>query len=166
MFSIFSSTFNVIEWLAVTGLAQSVLIIVYIAFRVRSWRQASLALAYFLVLGLAFTLQFSLRLGDYEEAIRLMLWLCRTMGPLLCYLLVLQVAKGSDLPEPRQFWFLALAPLALISGFVIRHMTHVCTAGALLCPALFQWLQLLESISGGIAMLALFGHKNLFGVLR
>lgn len=166
MFSIFSSTFNVIEWLAVTGLAQSVLIIVYIVFRVRNWRQASLALAYFVVLGLAFTLQFSLRLEGYEEPIRLMLWLCRTLGPLLCYLLVLQVAKGADLPEPRQFWFLALAPLALIAGFAIRHLTHVCAADTLLCPGLFQWLQLLESISGGIAMLALFGHKNLFGVLR
>ncbi len=127
MCSIFASTFNVTEWLAVTGLAQSVLIIVYIVFRVRSWRQAALALAYFLMLGLAFTLQFSLRLEGYEEPIRLMLWLCRTLGPPLCYLLVLQVAKGADLPQPRQFWFLALAPLALVAGFAIRYMTHICT---------------------------------------
>jgi AraC-like DNA-binding protein len=166
MDSVFASTFNVVEWLAVTGLAQSVLIIVYIVFRVRNWRQASLALAYFLVLGLAFSFQFALRLEDYEQPIRLMLWLCRALGPPLCYLLVLQVAKGADLPEPRQFWILALAPLSLIAGFALRDMLHVCDKNALLCPGLFQWLQWLGSISGGIAMLALWAHKNLFGLLR
>ena len=170
MSSVFNNTFNVIEWLAVTGLTQSVLIIVYIVFRVRNWRQASLALAYFLVLGLAFGLQFSLRLEDYEEPIRLMLWACRALGPPLCYLLVLQVArrteKGADLPEPRQFWVLALMPLSLIAGFVIRDMAHVCDKNTLLCPGLFSWLQWLGSISGGLAMLALWGHKNLFSALR
>ena len=170
MSSVFTDTFNVIEWLAVTGLTQSVLIIVYIVFRVRNWRQASLALAYFLVLGLSFALQFSLRLEDYEEPLRLMLWVCRTLGPPLCYLLVLQVAqrtvKGADLPEPRQFWVLALMPLSLAAAFVIRDVAHVCDKEALLCPGLFLWLNWAGSISGGLAMLALWGHKNLFAALR
>ena len=166
MSSIFSSTFNVIEWLAVTGLTQSVLIIVYIVFRVKSWRQASLALAYFLVLGLAFGLQFSLRLETYEQPLRMALWLVRSMGPPLCYLLVLQIAKGADMPERRQFLVLGLVPLSLAAAYVIKDMTHVCDKNALLCPGLFLWLQWTGSISGGLAMLALWGHKNLFRMLK
>jgi len=167
MFSFFATTFSVVEWLAVTGLAQSVLIIVYIIFRVRSWRQASLALAYFAVLGLAFALQFSLRIGgDYEQPIRLMQWLCRALGPSLCYLLVLQVAKGSDLPTLPHFWVLALPPFSLAAIFMMQYMAQVCDKGAFLCPELFSWMQVMGSISGGVVMLALWGHKNLFGVLR
>lgn len=166
MFSIFSNTFSVIEWLAVTGLAQGVLILVYIILRVRKWRQASLALAYFFVLSLAFGLQFSLRLEDYEETIRMMLWLSRSMGPPLCYLLVLQIAEGVDMPGRRQFWILALVPLSLVIVFMMRNVTHACDAGDLLCPGVFVWLYWMGSIAGGVTMLALWGHKNLFAALR
>ena len=166
MSSIFSSTFSLIEWLTVTGLTQSIMIIVYIIFRVRNWKQASLALAYFSMLALTFGLQFSLRLEGYEQPIRLMLWASQALCPPLCYLLVLQVAKGADLPEPRQFWVLALMPVSLLAAFVIRDMVHVCDKNMLLCSGFFLWLQWLGSISGGIAMLALWGHKNLFSVLR
>lgn len=166
MSSILSSTFTVTEWMSMTGLSLSVLIIVYIVFRVRKWQQASLGLAYFLVMGLTFGLQFALRLEDYEEPIRLMLWLCRTFAPSLCYLLVLQVAKGADLPEPRQFWVLALPPLSLIAGFFIGHVLHVCDKSTFLCSGMFLWLQWLGAIAGGLVLLALWGHKNLFSVLR
>ena len=67
----YQATFSLIEWLALTGLAQSLLILVYIIFRVRNWRQASVALAYFTFLAFAFGLQFALRLDDYENYIRL-----------------------------------------------------------------------------------------------
>ncbi len=163
---IFTSTFSLIEWLALTGLAQSVLILVYIVFRVRNWRQASLALAYFLALGLAFGLQFSMRLEDYEYPIRLMLWLSRLLGPPLCYLLVLQVAKSGALPERRQFWVLALVPAVLLAGLAVRNFAHVCDGPDLLCQGLFSWLYWLGSLSGSIAMLALWGQKNLFTALR
>jgi AraC-like DNA-binding protein len=163
---LFTTTFSVIEWLTLTGLAQGVLILVYIMFRVRDWRQASLALAYFLALTLAFGLQFALRLEDYERIIRLMLWLCWSLGPPLCYLLVLQIAKGVDLPERRQFWMLAFVPASLLLAFMLRDFTQVCEGHSLLCSGLFAWLYWLGSIAGGIVMLALWGHKNLFGVLR
>ncbi len=164
--SIFENTFSVIEWLAITGFAQCVLIIVHIVFRVRDWKQASLALAYFFVLGLAFALQFSMRLHDYDQGIQLALWFMRVLGPLLCYLLVLQIAKGAGLPEGRQFLFLTLAPLSLLAGVVIDKTAGICTAGDTLCPSLFLWLQWLGAIAGGLAMLALWGHKNLFSTLR
>ena len=166
MSSFLASTFTITEWMAVTGLSQSVLIIVYIIFRVRKWQQAFLALAYFLVLGLSFALQFALRLQGYEEPIRLMLWMCRALCPSLCYLLVLQVAKGADLPGLRQFWVLALPPLSLVAGLFIHSLLHVCSKNTLLCPGMFMWLQWLGSLSGGLVLLALWAHKNLFSVLR
>ncbi|MFH1157893.1 MAG: AraC family transcriptional regulator [Pseudomonadota bacterium] len=161
-----STTFSLIEWLSLTGLTQSVMILVYIVFRVRNWRQASLALAYFSVLALAFGLQFSLRLEDYEQTLRLALWVCWSLGPPLCYLLVLQVAKGVDTPEPKQFWILALVPLSFVIGYMIRDLARVCGGNSWICPGLFLWLYWLGSISGGIAMLALWGNKDLFASLR
>jgi AraC-like DNA-binding protein len=158
-------TFTVTEWLAITGFAQSILIIVYIAFRVRSWQQASLALTYFLVLAVMFALQFALRLEDYEQPLRLMLWICRALGPLLCYLLVLQVVKGA-LPGGRQFWVLALMPFALLAAFLMRDVIYTCDIGSLLCPGFFLWLHWFGAIAGAIALLALWVHKNLFSQLR
>jgi AraC-like DNA-binding protein len=158
------TSFTLVEWLAVTGLAQCVFILVYIVFRVRSWRQTSLTIGYFAVLAVSFSLQFSLRLEDYEQSIRLLQWLCWALGPPLCYLMVLQVAKGAS-PQPRQFWMLALVPLSLLAGFFLRDVIKVCDVPGRTCPALFQWLYWLNSISGAVAMLALWGHKDLFGVL-
>ncbi len=166
MSSILDNSFSVIEWLSITGFAQSVLIVVYVIFRVRSWKQASLALAYFLVMAASFALQFALRLQDYGQPIRLALLLSRGLDPLLCYLLVLQIARGADLPDAKQFWVLALAPLSLLAGFMIDRTANVCPAGETLCPNLFLWLQWLGAISGGFAMLALWGHKNIFATLR
>ena len=163
---LFATTFSLIEWLAITGLAQGVMILVYILFRMDNWRQTSLALAYFFILTLAFGLQFSLLLEDYEQPLRLALWVCWSLGPPLCYLLVLQVAKGVDIPEARQFWILALIPLSFIVGYIIRNITNVCDGKALVCQELFLWLYWLSSISGGISMLALWGNKDLFDVLR
>jgi AraC-like DNA-binding protein len=156
-----TGTFTLIEWLALTGLAQTVFILVYILFRVRNWQQTSLAVAYFCVLGAAFVLQFALRLEDYEQTIRLLMWLCWCLSPPLCYLLVLQVVKGADISEPKQYWVLALVPVSLFAGLLLRDIVRVCD-GKLMCPELFQWLYLLGSISGGIAMLALWAHRDLF----
>ncbi|MCK4944912.1 MAG: helix-turn-helix transcriptional regulator [Alphaproteobacteria bacterium] len=161
-----TTTFSLIELLAIIGLTQSILVLVYILFRVRNWRQASLALAYFFVLAIAFGLQFSLRLEDYEQSLRLALWFCWSLGPPLCYLLVLQVAKGVDIPEPKQFWILALVPLSFIIVYMIRDFARVCGGDEGICPGLFLWLYWLGSISGGIAMLALWGNKDLFKALR
>jgi len=168
MSSLFDDTsFTIIEWLALTGLAQSLLIIVYIVFRVRLWRQAALALAYFGVLALAFGLQFALRLEDYERPLRLALWFMRASAPPLCYLLVLQIARGAELPHWRRFWVLLLPPLALTAGFFIRAETHVCVKeSAALCESFFLWLQWLGAIGGGLSLLALWGHKSVFTFLR
>ena len=154
------------EWLALTGLAQTLLILVYIVARARNWRQASVALAYFFVLAASFALQFALRLDDYENILRFSLWLCWSLSPPLCYLLVLQVVKGVDIPERGQFWILALVPVSLVAGLMMRDLFRACNGVAWACPNFFNWLYWLGSLSGAIAMLSLWGHKDLFDAMR
>lgn len=158
----YTTFFSLIEWLAITGLSQCVLILVYIIFRMRSWRQASLAIAYFTLLAGAFGLQFALRLEDFEEGIRLALWFCWAMGPPLCYLLVLQVVKVSDLPEKKHFWVLAFVPVALVGAVSISHFLGSCERGAPLCLRFFDWLYWLGGMAGAFSMLLLWVNKNIF----
>jgi aspartate/methionine/tyrosine aminotransferase len=79
--SFFDISFTLIEWLAVMGLAQGVLVLVYMFFRVRDWRQAAVPVLYFGLLSAAFALQFAQRLDDYQTTLRLLLWLCWSLGP-------------------------------------------------------------------------------------
>lgn len=161
----YNTTLNLLEWLSVTGLAQAVLILVYMASRVRQWRQALLPMVYFSVLGAAFALQFALRIETIADTLRFFLWLAWMMAPVLCYLLVLQIVKLVDLPDRKQFFMLLLIPLVLGAGAVIGKTTNACDPDILFCENLMRWFYWLGSISGGIAMLALFAHRGLFSEL-
>jgi AraC-like DNA-binding protein len=158
----YSTTLSLIEWLAITGFCQSVLILVYIIFRVRHMRQASLAIGYFLTLAVAFGLQFALRLDDYEKTIHLLLWVFWAMGPPMCYLLVLQVAKLVDLPPWRHFWVLGLVPATFAVCLAFSRFMKICPATDIICVDLFQWFYLLGAMAGTVALLALWVHKDLF----
>lgn len=158
----YTTFFSLIEWLAITGFCQCVLILVYILFRVRNWRQASLAIGYFSLLAASFAFQFALRLEDFETGIHLALWFSWMMGPPLCYLLVLQVVKISGLPDGRHFWVLGLVPLALVGAIAISHFSGSCERGSPLCPRFFDWLYWLGGMAGAFSMLLLWVNKNVF----
>lgn len=155
-------TFSLIEWVALTGLAQCLFILVYVSFRVRDLRQAAVALAYFLSLACAFGLQFALRLDDYEAPIRLALWFAGALGAPLCYLLVLQVVRLS-FPGWRHVALLLCVPLTLLAAFAMARVQHSCGIGAYsLCPKFFEGLYWLWSMAGALCMLALFTHQDIF----
>lgn len=157
-------TFSLIEWLTLTGLAQCLFILVYIAFRARNFRQASIAILYFLSLALAFGFQFSLRLEDFEEPLRLSLWFAGALGTPLCYLLVLQVVRPAVFPAWRHFMLLGAVPLTLLLAIVFSRFQPAC--GGLLCPRFFEVLYWIWSMAGALCMLALFLHRDLFLRLR
>ncbi|MBI1216071.1 MAG: helix-turn-helix domain-containing protein [Alphaproteobacteria bacterium] len=161
----YKTTFTLIEWLSITGVVQSTLILVYIIFRVRNWRQAFVALGYFLFLALSFALQFALRLEDFEAPIRLSLWFSRTMGPPLCYLLVLQVVRLTDLPDKKQFLILLTAPLAFLIAAGLSAGQGVCSREAFLCGKFFGLLSWTGAMSGALCMLAFFAHRHIFSRL-
>lgn len=157
-------TFSLIEWLTLTGLAQCVFILVYIGFRARNFRQASIAIAYFLSLALAFGFQFALRLEDFEASIRLALWFAGALGTPLCYLLVLQVVRPAVFPGWRHFVLLGAVPLTLLTALALSGLQRACAG--LLCPRFFEMLYWIWSMAGALCMLALFFHRDLFVRLR
>ncbi len=163
----YTTTFSVIEWLAVTGLVQSIFILVFIVFRARNWRQASIALSYFFFLALSFGLQFALRLEDFEKPIRLALWISREMGAPLCYLLVLQVVRLTDVPERRHFLILLVLPLVALGVFLIGQERNLCEdeGGGWGCQRIIDILYWIGSMASALCMLALWAHKDIFGKL-
>lgn len=158
----YSHTFSLIEWLAVTGLVQSVLILVYMLFRVRHWRQALIAITYFSFLAAAFGLQFALRLEDYADHIRHALWFCWAMSPPLCYLLVLQVVRLVDLPPWRHFLVLLAVPAAALLAFLALPFAGGCSGGLLGCDQLQHMLYWTGSMAGAVCLLPLWARKNIF----
>ncbi|MFN7113940.1 MAG: helix-turn-helix domain-containing protein [Alphaproteobacteria bacterium] len=161
----YTVTFSLIEWLAITGLVQSVLILVYILFRVRNWRQAFIPIVYFLFLAAAFGFQFALRLEDYAQTIRYALWFCWAMGPPLCYLLVLQVVRLVDLPPARHFLILLTLPAAVFLALMALPLTGGCKNGFVGCDGLQDLLYLTGSMAGAVSILALWLRKNIFSDL-
>jgi AraC-like DNA-binding protein len=161
----YTVTFSLIEWLAITGLVQSVLILVYILFRVRNWRQAFIPIVYFLFLAAAFGFQFALRLEDYAQTIRYALWFCWAMGPPLCYLLVLQVVRLVDLPPARHFLVLLTLPSAIFLAIAAVPLTGGCKKGLVGCDSLQGLLYWMGSMAGAISILALWARKNVFADL-
>lgn len=161
MLSAYSVTFTLVEWLTLTGLAQCLLILVYIISRMRSVRQAILPILYFVTLACAFALQFSLRLIDFEQQIRFSLWFVWAMGTPISYLLILQVARIAELPEWREFWVLVLVPFAALLAFAIKGGTELCD-GTGWCDRFFDWLYLLGTFASALCLLLLWGHKGLF----
>lgn len=165
MFFDYHITFSLIEWLALTGLAQCVFILVYVVFRLRDWKQGSIAIGYFLLLALAFGLQFALRLEDFERPIRLALWFAGSMGAPLCYLLVLQVVKLTEFPGRRHFLMLLVMPLTLAAALGLSRAQNLCEGDGLVCTRFFEALYWMGSMSGALCLLALFLHRGLFAKL-
>jgi AraC-like DNA-binding protein len=158
----YTTTFSLIEWLAVTGFVQCLLILVYIIFRAKKWRQAALAIGYFFLMAAAFILQFALRIDTFNAPLHLALWLTWMSGPSLCYLLVIQIAEKSDLPQPRHFLVLTLIPLAAAGAFFAHHLFNLCEGKDFLCARLFDWLYWLGSMAGAISLLALWRSARIF----
>ena len=159
-------TLSLIEWLTLTGLAQCLFILVYIVFRMSDWKQASIAIGYFFFLALAFGLQFALRLEDFADRIRVGLWFAATMGPPLCYLLVLQVVRLTEMPSAKHFLVLFTAPAALGGVLTLSKAQGFCEAGeGLLCGRFFEALYWASSMTGALCMLGLFVQSGLFAKL-
>ncbi len=161
----YTVTFSLIEWLAITGLVQSVLILVYIVFRVRNWRQAFIPIAYFFFLAAAFGFQFALRLEDYAHMLRTALWLCWAMGPPLCYLLVLQVVRLVDIPPARHFLVLLTIPAAIVAALFAVPFTGGCKGPLIGCANFQDMLYWSGAMAGAAALLPLWARKNSFGEL-
>lgn len=161
----YAITFSLLEWLAITGFVQGVLILIYILFRARHWRQAVIPIIYFLFLTCAFGLQFAMRLEDYHPILRFSLWLCWAMGPPLCYLLVLQVVRLTELPRAAHFMVLLVVPLAIPAAGILAAVQEGCGTRWILCANYFNALYLCGTMAGAVCMLALWLRTDIFSDL-
>lgn len=160
---VFNTSFTLTEWLALTGFAQCLLIVTYILFRMQSFKQSLIPLLYFAVLGCAFALKFALRLSYWSHNIEVFSWFFWAMGPPLCYLLVLQIARQMEPHGWKDFWVLLLVPFAFAITWLMRGTEHVCGDSAVVfCDRFLEWLYWLGAMAGALTMLALWArHKVL-----
>lgn len=161
----YATTFSLLEWLAITGFAQGVLILVYIVFRARHWRQAFIPILYFVFLTAAFALQFAMRLQDLVPVLRLGIWICWAMGPPLCYLLVLQVVRMTELPHKLHFLVLLAVPLAAAMAGGMTRIDGTCDTRWIYCSGFFDALYLCGAMAGALCVLALWLRTDIFASL-
>ncbi len=157
---------SLLEWLAIMGLTQSILIVAYIIVRLYNWRQAVLPMFYFSVLGLAFLTQFALRLEDIEGILRIVLWSCWALIPPLSYLLILQISYSKP-PRWREYWIVFLPIIVLSFILMMNKSGNVCGIDdAYYCSRLFEWFHLSSGVIGSMSLLFLFSNQDLFKVMR
>ena len=161
----YAITFSLLEWLAITGFAQGVLILVYIVFRARHWQQAVIPILYFLFLTAAFGFQFAMRLEDFVPLLRLGGWVCWAMGPPLCYLLVLQIVRMTELPRKVHFLVLLAVPVAFMVAGAMMRADGSCETRWIYCRSYFNALYLCGAMVGGLCVLALWLRTDIFSSL-
>lgn len=154
------------ELISLLGLVQSVWLLVYMALRSGRLRNASLAIACFTCLGLAFFADMGTRYLSGLEGYALiqdMLWYAL---PLCFVLLAMQIAKVDSLPEAKYFSILSLLPLTVIIGWGLGSFQDTC-GFMLLCDVEQRRvvLGITASVLGAFSLLFLWGQRVLLNDL-
>ncbi len=153
--------FSLPEILSLFGLAQCLLIMVYMVLRAGKLSRATLPFAYFLFLGTAFSLDFAERfIGDVSDYYPLLQWIAWFSGPPLSVLLIIQIAQITKLPPLRYYWILFLVPLALFAGIVLAVSDPECSSPES-CPVFMDWMVLTGLIAGTFSLLLVWVNRKI-----
>lgn len=148
------------EIIALIGLAQCIYILVYFSFRVGQLTRAALPALYFLVLGIALGMDASyshLADGfDYYKIYQSFFWF---LGPPLSYLLIIQIARITRVPEIRHYWVVALLPAAFAIAMTIAKGLNVCPSLSN-CAELSDLLIVAGLVVGAISLLAIWFRRG------
>lgn len=150
------------ELIALAGLAQTLLLLVYMLLRSGRIRNVSVAIACFFCLALGFLSDFGARfLGGLEiySLIQDILW---SSVPIFASLLVLQIAQIDGLPETRYWWLLFLIPVMGLMSWVLGSVQEDCDLISL-CQVEHrrQVLQIIGVLAGSAALLSLWMKRSL-----
>jgi len=158
--------FSIPEILSLIGITQCVYILVYIVFRSGRLSHGSLPFLYFLILGTAFLLDFGKGfIGDLTPYYGVFQWLTWFSGPPLSFLLIIQVAQITKLPDLRHLWVLFLVPAALGASVFMASTYNECALPRE-CAPLYDWLVVTGLIAGALSLLAIWTKRGIFeGVL-
>lgn len=147
------------EILSAIGMAQCVMILVYMVFRAGDKLRALIPILYFLALGLAFFLDFSERfIGTATDLWPVLQWLAWSSGPPLSVLLVLQIARLSEPPSWSDSLLLLTIPVALGAAGLLSMTGEACQLSALLtaCQDFGKWRVVTGLAAGAISLLVLW----------
>jgi AraC-like DNA-binding protein len=160
--------FSLQDVLSVLGLAQCLLILVYMLFRAGGLTRALVPIAYFLVLGLAFLADLAARfVGQAFEIYPVLQWILWFSGPPLSFLLILQIARLSAPPSLRAFALLLLVPAALAGAILGVWADGSCGGESLArCESFARWLRVTGLAAGAVGLLAVWGVRGLMEGVR
>lgn len=158
--------FTVPEILSLIGLTQSVYILVYMLFHAGDWRRAVVPFLYFLVIAVAFFLDFA---GNFIRAFvpsyDVWEWAAWYMGPPLSVLLIIQIARIARPPALWEGWVLLLIPVAGLGARGLAGLDQNCAFPGD-CGIFADWLTVTGLIAGGISLLTLWAHRGLLRGLK
>lgn len=158
--------FSIPEILSLIGLIQCVYVLVYMLLRAGDARRAVLPFLYFVILGLAFFLDFARdRIGAMFDYYIALPWAAWFMGPPLSVLLVIQIAQISQVPPRRYFLLPLLLPIAAALAFGMAHRDSNCELPGN-CPVLREWLVIFGLAGGVVSIAVLWARRSLLRGLR
>lgn len=144
--------FTIPEILSLIGVTQCVYLLVYMALRAGRLSHAGLPIAYFFILAIAFLADFGSRyIGREIPHYNYIQWWAWFMGPPLSVLLVVQIAQITRTPHLKQYWVLALTPLAFFTALAVAPKDDIRS-----------YLTVFGMIAGCISLLAIWGQRGLF----
>lgn len=150
--------FTLQELLSVVGLAQCLLILVYMIFRSGGFLRALVPILYFSILGMAFFSDLAFRfLEKGFGAYPLLQWFFWFSGPPLSFLLIVQIARLSDPPSLKRFSILLLIPLAFSLSVLLASMDDSCSHIVFPpCENMRMWLYVTGLAVGALSLLAIW----------
>lgn len=151
--------FSIPEILSLIGVAQCVYILVYMLFRAGNIKRVILPFLYFIVLGLAFFLDFSERfIGGLTVYYGILQWFFWFLGPPLSVLLIIQIARIRQTPDFINYWVLFLTPLAYAGAVFMALRDESCIFPGE-CAVLHECLVITGLIAGVVSMVVIWRHR-------
>jgi len=152
--------FTMPELLSLLGVAQCVYIMTYMAFRAGDLRRALLPFAYFMVIGIAFFLDFGARfIAELSVFYEIYQWFFWFLGPPLSVLLIIQIARIQTTPDVGDYWVLFLTPLAYVAAVFMSLNNSACIFPSN-CAVLHEWLVITGLIAGTVSLLAIWKQRG------
>ncbi|MCB9979157.1 MAG: helix-turn-helix transcriptional regulator [Rhodospirillales bacterium] len=146
------------ELLSVVGLAQCLLILVYMLFRAGGLLRALVPILYFAVLGGAFFFDLAFRfLKNGIEIYPLFQWFFWFSGLPLSFLLIIQIARLSEPPSLKRCAILFLIPAAFFFSAFAASLDESCSDVVFPpCESMMTWLSVSGLAVGAISLLAIW----------
>lgn len=156
-------SFTVFEVFSFLGVVQSVYLIVHILFRTKSFKHVVVPVSYFLVLCMAFLFDTARsNFGEFISHYEIVVWFLWVLCIPLSVLVIIQMAKITELPSFYSFCALFTVPIAfLLSKYFSMSLNSSCEI-YWKCTEFYELLNITGAVAGAISLLFIWSHRTLF----